>query len=66
MKGKRRTPVLAGDEVDMAAELDLQAGVAHEVLQPDAGDGPRRHRRVPLLSLAGGGGASFAGGLFSV
>lgn len=36
--------VLAGDEVDVLAELDVEAGVAHEVLQPDAGDRPR-HRR---------------------
>lgn len=43
----RRTSILAGDEVDVLAELDVEAGVAHEVLQPDAGDRPRRHRRRP-------------------
>jgi hypothetical protein len=26
-------------------ELDVEAGVAHEVLQPDAGDRPRHRRR---------------------
>ena len=43
----RRTSVLAGDEIDVLVELDVEAGVAHEVLQPDAGDRPRRHRRRP-------------------
>ena len=28
----RRTSVLAGDEVDVLPELDVEAGVAHEVL----------------------------------
>ena len=43
----RRTSVLSGDEIDVLVELDVEAGVAHEVLQPDAGDRPRRHRRRP-------------------
>lgn len=29
------TPVLTGNKIDPIAELDLQATVAHEVLQPD-------------------------------
>lgn len=29
------TSILTGDEIDPIAELDLQASVAHEILQPD-------------------------------
>ena len=47
----KRTAVLAGDEVDVLPELDVEAGVAHEVLHPDAGDRPR-HRRSGASSPA--------------
>lgn len=36
----RHTPVLAGDEVDPITKLDLEAAVAHEVLEADSGDDP--------------------------
>ena len=51
----RRTAVLAGDEVDVLAELDVEAGVAHKVLQPDAGDRPRHRRRPPVFPFLAGG-----------
>jgi len=65
----RRTSVLADDEIDVLAELDVEAGVAHEVLQPDAGDRPRCHRRrtrdaSSLFPLVGGKLEPVAGVLF--